>query len=143
MWFGLKLVKMDGYNNIYGSDTFVNDFCNNILGMSKDRVLSQKAPKSAKQYVSWLVRSLTILDTQGPATTRLKGFEKLSGADGIYSARYPNTQKNPRILYFYIQDSKIVLLYSFCEKNKSDYQRGIETAKERKATFEAQWPLDE
>lgn len=143
MWSDLELVKMDGYNNIYGPDMFVYEFCRNVLGSSEDCVLSQDPPKSAKQYVSWLERSLKTLDTQGKATTRLKGFEKLSGADDIYSARYPNTQKNPRVLYFYIQDSKIVLLCSFCEKNKSDYQRGIEAAKARKATFEAQWPLDE
>ena len=143
MWFKLELVKMDGYDNIYGPDIFVDEFCKNVFGLPKDRVFSPEAPKPVKQYVKWLQRSLKRLDKQGKAATRLKEFEKLSGTDDIYSARYPNTKKNPRILYFYIKDSKIVLLYPFLEKNKSDYQHGIGIAETRKTTFEAQWPLDE
>ena len=92
---------MDGYDNIYGPDIFVDEFCKNVFGLPKDRVFSPEAPKPVKQYVKWLQRSLKRLDKQGKATTRLKEFEKLSGTDDIYSARYPNTKKNPRIATVY------------------------------------------
>mgnify|MGYP003189399641 FL=1 len=144
MWFTLELVKMDGYSNIYGPDNFSDEFCKYVLNMTPEQVFhADEIPKAAKRYVKWLQRSLTQLDSLGTATTALKNFEKLPGTEDIYSARYPNSQKNPRILYFYIQGQNIVLLYPFLEKNSGDYQRGIRVATTRKILFQAQWPLDE
>ena len=108
---------MDGYSNIYGPDNFSDEFCKYVLNMTPEQVFhADEIPKAAKRYVKWLQRSLT---------------------------RYPNSQKNPRILYFYIQGQNIVLLYPFLEKNSGDYQRGIRVATTRKILFQAQWPLDE
>jgi len=136
---------LEGYDNIYGPDNFVEEFCEHVLNLPSSRVFQNPSsiPQEAKQYVAWLYRSLAQLDEMGTATTRLKGFEKLPGTGGIYSARYPNTGKNPRILYFFIQGAKVVLLTPFLEKNSGDYQRAIRVAKARKATFKTQWPLDE
>lgn len=134
---------MEGYDNIYGPDNFLDEFCKCVLDMKPERVFSGNPPKAAKQYVTWLYRSLAQLDTLGSATTALKNFEKLPGTADIYSARCPNSQKNPRILYFYIQGQNIVLLYPFLEKSDGDYQRGIRTAEARKIFFQAQWLLDE
>ena len=135
---------MDGYSNIYGPDNFSDEFCKYVLNMTPEQVFhADEIPKAAKRYVKWLQRSLTQLDSLGTATTALKNFEKLPGTEDIYSARYPNSQKNPRILYFYIQGQNIVLLYPFLEKNSGDYQRGIRVATTRKILVQAQWPLDE
>lgn len=122
----------------------MDEFCNHVLDMTPEEVFADdEIPKAAERYIKWLQRSLTQLDAYGTATTALKNFEKLPGTDDIYSARYPKSRKNPRILYFYIQGQNIVLLYPFLEKNAGDYQRGIRVAERRKTLFQTQWPLDE
>ena len=143
VWFLLELVKFEGYDHIYGPDNFLEEFCKQVLDVPSTRVIAnpKSLSSSSKQYVQWLQRSLTQLDTMGTATTRLKGFEKLPGTDNIYSARYPNTGKNPRILYFYIDGQDVVLLCPFLEKNSGAYQRAIKLAESRKSTFQNQWPI--
>ena len=122
----------------------MDEFCNHVLDMTPEEVFADdEIPKAAERYIKWLQRSLTQLDAYGTATTALKNFEKLPGTDDIYSARYPKSRKNPRILYFYIQGQNIVLLYPFLEMISGDYQRGIRVAERRKTLFQAQWPLDE
>lgn len=112
--------------------------------MKPERVFgSDKISKEAKRYIAWLERSLVQLDSYGTAITAPEKFEKLPGTADIYSARYPNSKKNSRILYFCIQGKNIVLLYPFLEKSSSDYQRGIRVAEARKTLFLTQWPLDE
>ena len=146
MWCPLELVKFDSYNHIYGPDNFFEEFSKTVLDLDIDTASSSTPSaqsKQTKQYVGWLLRSLTLLNEAGVSATRLKGFEKLSGTGDLYSVKYPHTGKNPRILYFFVQGQNVILLYSFLEKNKGDYQRAINVAEQRKKLLLLQWPLDE
>lgn len=138
----LELVKFEGFQNIYGPDCFYDEFKRNVLGLPPNASPPQN-DKFSKQCVNWFIASLKNLDELGPETTKLKRFEKLPGTDDIYSARYPNTRKNPRFLYFFIQGKNVILLCPFLEKSGSDYKRAISLAQARKKELKSQWPLDE
>lgn len=80
------------------------------------------------------------LDNYGEKAVLLQSFEKMSGSDLIYSMRYPNSRKNPRVLYFFICGGVPVLLYAFLEKKKADYTHGIKVAEERAKLVKENWP---
>lgn len=144
----LELVKFEGFENIFGPENFHEEFMRNILdtpphAIPSDGTIPEQNDKFLRQCVKWLYTSLNQLDELGPQATKLKGFEKLPGTDDIYSARYPNTRKNPRFLYFFIQGKNVILLCPFLEKSGSDYKRAISLAEARKKELKSQWPLDE
>lgn len=57
-------------------------------------------------------------------------FEKLSNTSNLYSYIIKTTELNLRIIYTLIEpDNKILFIYPFLEKSKSDYRHGIEYAK--------------
>lgn len=102
----------------------MNDFRRNVLG---------KNMRGDKRYVRWLQRVVNDLEAYGTDVMEMAPrFEWLTDADGICSARYPRSQKNPRILFFFFSQGRIVLLYPFLEKSRKDYDRAVEIAKQRK-----------
>lgn len=127
---------MEGHRNIFAFDGFLDEFSKKVLGSKPDQY--------SKRYVKWLQQGLAILDTHPIyETLKMSRFEKLTNTDGLYSMRYPNTPRNPRVLYFYVKENSIILLGSFLEKNSSDYNNAIRTAQDRKRILEKQWPLDD
>ena len=128
---------MDGHKSIFAFDGFLDEFCKKILG-------SNASSKSNQRYLAWFQRCLEVLDSHSIyETLKMQQFEKLTNADGLYSMRYPNTPKNPRVLYFYVEGSNIILLGSFLEKSTSDYTNAIKTAQKRKDILQQQWPLND
>lgn len=83
-----------------------------------------------ERYQDKLMRNLAVLDQEKEMAVRLANFERLSGCDGIYAIRYPNSKKNIRVLYI-IEDENVVLITAFLEKKSSDYNRAIKRAKSR------------
>lgn len=111
----MNLVKLEEYETIYCVDTFQEDF---------DEIV-----KNQKRYYKWLTRSLKQLEEFGTKVFNLPNFEKLKGVTpNLYSIRYDKSTINLRILYFYEEDAKILLI-PFKEKNKNDYIKNIEIAK--------------
>ena len=56
-------------------------------------------------------------------------FEKLENADGLYAIRHQSVI-NPRVVFaFQSADGIVVLLTSFKEKSKSDYDAAMKRAK--------------
>lgn len=126
----LDVVKEEGYENIFSVDCFCQEFRQNVcMGSNKG---------DAKRYVDWLARSLRVLDVQKERAILLSNFEKVD-SDGIYSIRYPNAKRNPRVLYFFVHEGVPVLLSAFLEKSKSDYTRSIDVSKARANYIKAHW----
>lgn len=92
----------------------------------------------SKRYVGWLLRSLRILDVQKERAILHPQFEKVDSF-GIYSIRYPNAKRNPRVLYFFIHEGVPVLLCAFLEKSKNDYTKAIAISKDRAKFIKKRW----
>ena len=122
---------MDGHKNIFAFDGFLDEFSKKVLGT-----------KASQRYLAWFQQCLEVLDNRPVyETLKMSRFEKLTNTDDLYAMRYPNTPKNPRVLYFYVEEGNIILLGSFLEKKSSDYTNAIRTAEKRKKILEDQWPL--
>lgn len=118
----LEVQKLNGYEDIYALDLFLDDFQNTVLGRSE---------AESKRYTAWLQRKLDDLALYREQAIKLRDFEKVEGHTMLYSIRYPRSKKNPRIIYFFVHKGKPVLLLAFLEKKSSDYEKKIDTALKR------------
>ena len=83
-----------------------------------------------QRYLKKLIADLAVLEQEQERAIDFPQYEKLVGVDNLYSIRHPESRKNVRVIYTIIEGT-IVLLTAFLEKNDSDYQRAINTAKVR------------
>lgn len=90
-----------------------------------------ETPKKPGRYHRWLLDSLIKLDSFKiedllKMNTR---FEYLKETDPkLYAIRYPKSKKNPRVVYFYQDNNRVILLKPFLEKKPSDYTHAINAA---------------
>ena len=117
----MGLLKVDGFNRIYQLEEFQEEF--------EDTV---SETKTTGRYHEWLRTKLRQLDALGYQACKLRDFEPLTDTDPkLYSIRYPKSPKNTRVLYIYVEGSRVYLLHAFNEKSKSDYANAIKTATNR------------
>lgn len=114
----LKKIDINGLNDIYAVDVFEKEF-------KKAVDESWKSDPPWKRYQTKLIKNLVVLDTEKEQAVRLKQFEKLSGTEELYSIRYPETNKNFRVIYTVYEENFIILLAAFQEKNDGDYRRAV------------------
>lgn len=114
----------------------INGICNTyaISNVKKEFKKAVNEPWKEKtpfeRYQRKLIEDLAVLDQEKEQAISFVQFEKLTGVDDLYSIRHPESKKNVRIIYV-IEDSTIILLTAFLEKNDGDYQRAIDVAKKR------------
>ena len=120
----LKKIDINGLNDIYAVDVFEKEF-------KKAVDESWKSDPPWKRYQTKLIKNLVVLDTEKEQAVRLKQFEKLSGPEVLYSIRYPETNKNFRVIYTVYEENFIILLAAFQEKNDGDYRRAVAVAEKR------------
>ena len=120
----LKKIDINGLNDIYAVDVFEKEF-------KKAVDESWKSDPPWKRYQTKLIKNLVILDTEKEQAVRLKQFEKLSGTEELYSIRYPEANKNFRVIYTVYEENFIILLTAFQEKNDGDYRRAVAVAEKR------------
>ena len=120
----LKKIDINGLNDIYAVDVFEKEF-------KKAVDESWKSDPPWKRYQTKLIKNLVVLDTEREQAVRLKQFEKLSGTEELYSIRYPETNKNFRVIYTVYEENFIILLAAFQEKNDGDYRRAVAVAEKR------------
>ena len=120
----LKKIDINGLNDIYAVDVFEKEF-------KKAVDESWKSDPPWKRYQTKLIKNLVVLDTEKEQAVRLKQFEKLSGTEELYSIRYPEANKNFRVIYTVYEENFIILLTAFQEKNDGDYRRAVAVAEKR------------
>lgn len=120
----LKKIDINGLNDIYAVDVFEKEF-------KKAVDESWKSDPPWKRYQTKLIKNLVVLDTEKEQAVRLKQFEKLSETEELYSIRYPETNKNFRVIYTVYEENFIILLAAFQEKNDGDYRRAVAVAEKR------------
>jgi len=121
----LEIVKNALFTNVYEVDCFQKEF----QDLTKEK-LTIKPP--FPRYQKWLIGSLAILEEQGMEAIKLKNFEQLENTKPkLYSIRYSHSKLNSRVIYVFTDEGEILLLVSFKEKRKSDYNRNIELAHKR------------
>ncbi len=117
----MGLLKVDGFNKIYQLEEFQEEFENTV-----------SETKATGRYHKWLRAKLRQLDALGYQACKLRDFEPLVDTNPkLYSIRYPQSPKNTRVLYIYVEESRVYLLHAFNEKSKSDYEHAIKTATNR------------
>lgn len=113
----MKIVPLGDFENIWYIDSFAKEF-QHLFGKSK---------KEANDYLEVLFRDLELLDKFDIA--ELRQFEPLVGEDDLYSIRLMG-RANCRVLYTCTMiGNKIILLFPFLEKSKSDYEKAIRRAR--------------
>lgn len=117
----MEIIKLKGYDHLYAVDSFFSEY----------QALFGKSAAEHRKYLIKLRKNLGILDREmKSASTGYQQFEKLEGVE-LWSIRHVS-KFNPRVIYaFFMDDEKIILISSFKEHNKSDYERGIQLAKAR------------
>lgn len=125
----LKKIDINGLNDIYAVDVFEKEF-------KKAVDESWKSDPPWKRYQTKLIKNLVVLDTEKEQAVRLKQFEKLSGTEELYSIRYPEANKNFRVIYTVYEENFIILLAAFQEKNDGDYRRAVAVAEKRLCQLE-------
>lgn len=127
----MDILKVPGYKNIYEVERFEDEF---------SRLIKDSGEKI--RYHNWLDRSLMSLDEMGQKAITQMHFEFICGyGEDIYSIRYPNSKKNPRVIFFFFEDSSPILLTSFLEKSPSDYCRGCRRAVTRVKALRKEFKL--
>ena len=112
----LKVLKLEGLNNIYIVATFMDDF-SNLFGKNKG---------DTKRYREYLFRWLKRLDEEGLSVLSYDQFEKLEDTDiKLYAIRHPNSQINERYIFITGYKNGYILLTSFLEKSTDDYNNAI------------------
>lgn len=114
----MQLCKLDEFNRVYFLDSFQSDL---------DK-LYKKNQKEKKEYMFFLFAQLSKIEHRNE---NIKHVEPIEYKDVTFHCIRKKTKKNTRVLYYYLDDNKIVLLTAFNEKNKSDYDRGKELAYNR------------
>ena len=113
--------KFEDYTNIYAVEGFQEEF---------EETLNEKDTNG--RYHKWLRRKLAVLEESGYGGLTDRDFEKLEDTDPkLYAIRYPKSKKNPRVVYAYVDYGEVVLLHTFQEKSKNDYQSAIRIATNR------------
>lgn len=121
----MKLIKLKDYNSIYSVEDFMPEY----------KSLFGKSMEECRSCLKKLAVNLKILDQEGlKKALTYQQFEKLENED-LYSIRYVG-QLNPRVVFAHVEKGKVILLASFKEKNKSDYSRAINKAKQRLKSLE-------
>ena len=119
----LEKLRIEGINNTYTISSVKKEFLKAVDEPWKD------SPPWLR-YQKKLIADLAVLEDELEHAIDLPQYEKLSGCDGLYSIRHPETKKNVRVIYT-IYEGAVILLVAFLEKNDSDYQRAIRTANAR------------
>lgn len=121
----MEIIKNALFSKVYEVKCFQDEF----LNMTKEE---NAGVPPYPRYQKWLIKSLQTLDELGKKALNLRDFEQLEKKEPkICSIRYPNSVLNPRVLFVYLEEDKILLLAAFKEKSKSDYTRNISRAKKR------------
>lgn len=112
--------KIPEYQHIYAYKSFLEEF--NYLFKGDKATL--------KRYKKALARRLKMLDNAGAECIDKIRFEYIE--KDIYSIRYPESKKNPRILFtFCLGKNNVVLLNAFIEGNSSDYEHSKRISRNR------------
>lgn len=123
----MEIIKLKDYNNIYAVDSFYSEY-QSLFGKSKGLY---------NQYLKKLRFNLSILDKELKKAIQYQQFEQLENSN-LYSIRHVSVL-NPRVVYAYIDnDGKVILLSAFKEKSTSDYDRGMNQAKQRLKQLEGE-----
>lgn len=87
-----------------------------------------KSKQELKKYLVFLNAQLNKIDNRETIINREEpiNYKEIN----LYSIRKP-MKKNTRVLYYYMQNDKIILLTAFDEKNESDYENGKRRAYNR------------
>lgn len=122
----MHLVKVEsmGLNDIYAVSVFQKEFRKAV-----DEPWEDDPPW--KRYQNKLMQDLAVLDMDKEAAIDLAQYERLSRQARLYSIRHPESKKNLRILYTITEESIVILLVAFLEKNGGDYQKAIKLANKR------------
>jgi len=116
----MEIIKLKDYNNIYAIDSFFSEY----------RGLFGKSKAAHTQYLQKLRFNLDILDREMKKSIQYQQFEQLENTN-LYSIRHVSVI-NPRVVFAYIDsDGKVILLSSFKEGKRADYNRAVEQAKQR------------
>ncbi|MBE6748372.1 MAG: hypothetical protein E7557_03985 [Ruminococcaceae bacterium] len=119
----LEVVHLDDFNRIKCLDIFEDEL---------NKLFSKSIPEK-KKYLKFLFAELHKIDNRRETIQR---EEPINYKDiTLYSIR-KRSQKNTRVLYFYMKDDNIILLTAFDEKNKSDYDNANERAYRRLKNLE-------
>lgn len=119
----LEKICINGIDNTYAISNVKKEFMKAVDEPWKEIPPWQRCLKK-------LIADLAVLEQEKERAIDFPQFERLTGVEGIYSIRHPESKKNVRVLYTIFEES-IILLTAFLEKNDGDYQRAIETAKVR------------
>lgn len=119
----LEKICINGIDNTYAISNVKKEFMKAV-----DEPWKEIPPW--QRYLKKLIADLAVLEQEKERAIDFPQFERLTGVEGIYSIRHPESKKNVRVLYTIFEGS-IILLTVFLEKNDGDYQRAIETAKVR------------
>ena len=123
----MEIIKLKDYKNIYAVDSFFAEY-SSLFGKSK---------AAHTQYLKKLRTNLGILDREMKKSIQYQQFEQLENTN-LYSIRHVSTI-NPRVVFAYIDnDGKVILLSSFKEKKRADYDRAVEQAKLRLKQLEGE-----
>lgn len=117
----LQKIDIQGLRDIYAVSVVQKEFKKAVNEPWKDE-------EPWNRYQKRLMQDLAVLDDQKECAINLQYFERLSEAEGLYSIRHPETPKNVRIIYTITDNSEVILLTAFLEKNVSDYKRAIKVA---------------
>lgn len=120
----LEKINLVGTNDIYALNVVQKEFRKAV-----DEPWDNNPPW--KRYQKKLMRDLAVLDTEKEKAIDFPQYEKLSGEERLYCIRHPESKKNVRVIYTIDEESAIVLLTAFLEKNEGDYQKAINVARER------------
>ena len=113
----MQLEKVDGYEHIYAADSFFDGY---------SKMFGKHKKKEEARYMEKLLVNLRILDSGGQYLG-MQQFEKLKSSN-LYAIRHVS-KMNPRVIFFYQdEDGTVLLLHSFLEKSKSDYEAAIQKA---------------
>lgn len=121
----MQIVKNKLFKNIYEIENFEKEF----LEITNEKFyFTPPFPR----YQKWLIGCLAILDEYNKKAIQFTKFEQLKNtAPNLFSIRYPKSKLNPRVLYGFLDNNKIILLAAFKEKSKKDYSKNLIIAQNR------------
>lgn len=119
----LEQICFNGIEFIYAISNVKKEFYRSVNEAWKDS-------PPWERYQKKLMQDLAVLEQEKERAIDLPQFEKLNGSDRLYSIRHPESKKNVRIIYTFLDD-KIFLLTAFLEKTDGDYQKAMATARKR------------
>lgn len=120
----LEKIDINGLNDIYALSVVRKEFTRAVNEQWKSNPPCQR-------YQKKLMQDLAVLDMEKARAIDLPQYEKLSGEKELYSIRHPESKKNVRIIYKFVDDDIVILLVAFLGKNDGDYQKVIYIHKKR------------